>query len=65
MEARRLTIDNRLLLIYDNFDLNEINVLEDYVKNKAKFTKFGGNLKQTSNAALSHMYSEENEILFI
>lgn len=34
-------------------------------KNKAKFTKFGGNLKQTSNAALSHMYSEENEILFI
>lgn len=34
-------------------------------ENKAKFTKFGGNLKQTSNAALSQMYSEENETLFI
>lgn len=33
--------------------------------NKAKFTKFGGNLKQTSNAALSQMYAQDNETLFI
>lgn len=34
-------------------------------ENKASLTKFGGNLKQTSNVALSQMYSEENETLFI
>ena len=32
---------------------------------KARFRKLGGKSKNTSNAALSQMYSKENEILFI
>ncbi len=34
-------------------------------ENKVKFTKFKGNLKKTSNVALTQMYAEENETLFI
>jgi Rps23 Pro-64 3,4-dihydroxylase Tpa1-like proline 4-hydroxylase len=54
MEARRLTIDNRLLLIYDNFDLNEINVLEDYVKNQAPFRSIQSDSEESLNTVGSY-----------
>lgn len=39
---------------------------EDKKENyKVTFTSLGGNLKLSSNATLSQMYSEENETLFI
>jgi hypothetical protein len=34
-------------------------------ENKVNFTKFGGNLKKTSNAALTQMYAQDNETLFL
>jgi Rps23 Pro-64 3,4-dihydroxylase Tpa1-like proline 4-hydroxylase len=54
MEARRLIIDNRLLLIYDNFDLNEINMLEDYAKNQAPFRSLQSDSKESLNAVGSY-----------
>ena len=37
MEARRLIVNNKLLLIYDDFDLEEINDLLNYVNHQASF----------------------------
>jgi hypothetical protein len=38
---------------------------ENNENTNVKFTSLGGKLKLTSNTALSQMYSDENETLFI
>jgi Rps23 Pro-64 3,4-dihydroxylase Tpa1-like proline 4-hydroxylase len=57
MEARRLIIDNKLLLIYDNINLEEIYDLETYVKNIASFKSTQSDSKESLNDVGSYWAS--------